>query len=308
MLDGSIRVLDFDDSIVRQKRLLSGYKTDIIDLKDVGPKARFWMKRKDRDEIERRISSSSKRSVTFLGSGDFHHVSSILINSLGEEIAVIAFDLHPDWNTLPPHLGCGSWVTETLRNGHVRKHVMLGPSFDAGTFFSLQTGNLKALRENRVEIYPYSARPSTVFFKRVPPSVSINSKRNPLFTRIYWKGLEAADLASFFLDVIKRLPTKRVYITIDKDCLKKQHALTNWREGKFSMEELLLMLRLIRENLDVAGVDITGDYSKIHVNGINKKAVSFLNHPKFFSARGLPESYVTAVNEQTNLKIMQVLV
>ena len=67
------------------------------------------------------------------------------------------------------------------------------------------------------------------------------------------------------------------------------------------------MIRLIKENLDIAGADVTGDYSRIFVEGVVKKTISRMNHPKNFSAKDLPGTHITAVNEKTNLKIAEIL-
>jgi len=42
--------------------------------------------------------------------------------------------------------------------------------------------------------------------------------------------LENKDVSELTLGLIKRLPVRKVYISIDKDCLKSDFALTNWEE------------------------------------------------------------------------------
>jgi len=308
MLNKSIRVLNFDDSLTRQQNLLSRYKTEIIDLKGLALEARLWMDKKTKNEIERRIQGSPKNSVTFIGSGDFHHISSILINEFKEPVSVIIFDFHPDLDSLPPHMACGSWVNQILKKKNIAKCILIGVSSDDISSWSLQSANLSSLKDNRVEIYPYMHEPSRVFFKRVPDNVCLEVKRKLLFSTIYWNELKGKNLREFFLSVLKRIPTKQVYISIDKDCLKKEDALTNWEEGYLSLEELLLMLKLIKENLDIAGADITGDYSRICIKNKFKKFFSRLDHPKELAVDGVPEHLVTATNEQTNLKLLELLI
>ena len=113
------------------------------------------------------------------------------------------------------------------------------------------------------------------------------------------------NLEEFFRALIKRLPTKKVYLSIDKDCLKHEFALTNWEEGKLSLDELLLMLRLIKENLEIVGLDITGDYSKISLSGRLKRIFSRLDHPKAVKADRLSGEEVTRINELTNLRLLE---
>ena len=86
MPDSSVRILNFDDSVVRQQKFLSLFNPQILDLKDTGPKARIWLDKKTKKYIQERIRASSKSSVTFLGSGDFHHITSLLVEQFDEPI------------------------------------------------------------------------------------------------------------------------------------------------------------------------------------------------------------------------------
>jgi arginase family enzyme len=308
VLNNSIRILNFDDSILQQKRLLQQFKFNIVDFKDLGPQARYFSTFKTRNIIERRIRDSEKNSLTFLGSGDFHHISEILISRFDEPMSVIMFDFHPDWDTSPPRYGCGSWVTEVLKKkNNISKFILLGVSSSDLKSFGINRGYLAPLKDNRVEIYPYAHAPSRTFLKKVPQNVSVKVKRGIFFNTIYWQELKNKDFADFFQDLLKRIPRKDVYVSIDKDCLKNGSALTNWEEGRFSLEEFLLLLKLIKENLNIVGLDITGDYSPILVRGLFKRIASYLDHPKDIKAYHLDEASITALNEETNLKILKLI-
>jgi hypothetical protein len=307
VLSDSIRILNFDDSVVKQKALLSRYKTEIADLRNLASAARLWLDRKTEEELSSRLNGFPKNSVTFLGSGDFHHVSHILLRQFREPVCVIDFDLHPDWDILPPRLACGSWVSRALENKNVLKFVLLGVSSSDISFPSIQTGNLSALKDGRLEIYPYSHEPSAVFLRGIPRNLSIRAERGFLRTLIYWSELKGRDLKDLFLGLLRCLPVKEVYLTIDKDCLKKEYAVTNWEEGMLSLDELLLMLRLLKENTDIVGADICGDYSKVSIEGKVKKFFSDLDHPKGIQAAGLSDDTITAVNEETNLRILEAI-
>jgi arginase family enzyme len=307
MLNKSVRVLNFDDSVIKQSRLISEYNPEIVDLKSVGPLARHWMSKRIGEEIKGRLHAQSANSVTFLGSGDFHHISSILINQFSEPLSVIVFDLHPDWDTLPPRRGCGSWVTQTLKNKNIEKLILIGVSSEDISSGRLQSANLASLKDNRVEIYPYAHRPSRVFLRRVPENISFRVEKHLLSSRIYWDELKGKSLKEFFMSILKRIPTKKVYISIDKDCLKSEDALTNWEEGCMLLDDLLLVLKLIKENLDIAGVDIAGDYSRVSIKNKIKSLASYFDHPRDIIPDRMSEPATTAVNERTNLKILNLL-
>lgn len=307
MPDKKIRILNFDDSVTRQKGLLSRYEAGIIDLRDLGPRARFWVNRHDRREIEKRIPARATGAVTFLGSGDFHHVAGMLISRHDEPVSVIDFDHHPDWDTVFPPLHCGSWVTQAMRGRNVLKLVMIGTSFRGLSPFSLQTGDLDSLRNDRIEIYPYSCKPGAVLFRAVPPNISLKTRRNLFFTRIYWNELRNINITEFFPRMIRRLPTKKVYVTLDKDCLSTGDALTNWDQGTMPLDALLAMLKMIKDNLDIVGMDIAGDYSPVRVDGVFKNIASRWDHPGKVRAEELPGSSIAAVNERTNLRILDLV-
>lgn len=308
MLAQHIRILDFDGSVTKQRELLLRHESEIVDMRDIGPQARFWMGSKVRARIWTRIKDSPKNSATFLGSGDFHHVSEILISQFDEPLSVIVFDNHPDWDILPIRLNCGSWVSRILKRKNIKKVVLIGPSSRDISTFIIQTANLSSLEGGRVEIYPVEHGPSVAFLKKVPKNRSIGADKRGVFTRIRWHELKDMDLANFIEDVLKRLPTEKVYISIDKDCLKKEYALTNWEEGLLTLGQLTSMLKSIEQAKEPVGLDITGDHSKIAASGILKKIASYLDHPRNIAAGRLEEEQVTAVNEETNLSILNAVI
>lgn len=52
-----------------------------------------------------------------------------------------------------------------------------------------------------------------------------------------------------------------VYISIDKDVLRKQDAVTDWSNGDMTLLQLQAVLRIIYAHERVVGVDITGECS-----------------------------------------------
>lgn len=272
-----IRILDFDSSLTCQKELLVKYPAEIIDLKDLGPQVRLWIDHPVRKELLTRIKNSQSNAITFLGSGDFHHISYLLTDNIEEDFSLIVFDAHPDMDIVPPRLGCGSWITHALKSRNIKKCILVGISL-AGIFTSATPGDFDLIDKDRLELYPYSAR----------------KKSGLILDKFNWQRLKGNDLKVFFSKVLKRIPTRKVYVSIDKDCLRSEFALTNWEEGELSLDELLLMLGLIKDSLDIIGMDITGDYS----------SSSGASRAKTFSAKGMPEDLILSVNQSTNLAIL----
>jgi len=304
MLDKRIRVLNFDNSIIAQPKLLSRYPAEIIDFTSLASSARLYISSALRKKIPDFLTPGGKKYPTFLGSGDFHHISEILVSQIDEPACLIVFDFHPDWDILPPRFACGSWVTRALKNKNISKCLLIGAGSDDLSSPALQTANLAVLADNRLEIYPYRHKPSSVYFRRVAQNRSITTQKGIFSNKIIWHQLEKEDLTVFTLGLIKGLPTRKVYISIDKDCLKKDFALTNWEEGFLRLEQLLIMLKLMRENLDIIGLDVAGDYSAPVILNKIKAFILSLDHPKGFTAKNYPADLISSVNEQTSLAIL----
>jgi arginase family enzyme len=303
----SIRILNFDDSLTRQLNLIERFKPQILDFKYIGPSARLWLNKEDARKISSQLSGKPKDTITFLGSGDFHHISGLLIEQFSDPLSVILFDNHPDWDILPPHLGCGSWVSYILRKPNIKEVVIFGPFSDDLSTFRIQTANLDSLKAGRVRVYPYSHQPTRVFFKNNLKNDCMEVKKGLFSEIIYWQELKGKELRQFIPSVLSGLATKKVYVSIDKDCLKAEYALTNWEEGGFGLEELSAILGWIKNNLDIAAVDIAGEYSRPKIKGLLKNICSRIDHPRDFSAKDKSREFIYDTNERTNIQLLETL-
>ena len=198
----SVRILNFDNSVTRQKNLIDRFNPSIIDLTDLGPKCRLYSDEKTAELVSSKLDYNSRSAITFLGSGDFHHITSLLASNFSEDVSLISFDHHPDWDTLPPRMGCGSWVTRVLRHNNFKKVILMGVSSDDISPSLSQTGNINSLKDNRTEIYPYHHKPTKVFLKRVHKNISINIRRDLFYDEIRWQEIKGKNIAEFFLQVL----------------------------------------------------------------------------------------------------------
>jgi arginase family enzyme len=308
LLNNQVRILNFDNSVTRQNDFIARFHPAIIELQKIAPAARLWLNKTTEKEIKSALAPELKNAVTFLGSGDFHHITSLLIEQFTEPVSVIVFDHHPDWDTLPPKTGCGSWVSRILKKPNVQQVILFGISSGDISTFNIQTGNLAALKDSRLEIYPYAHVATRVFLRQVPENRSLGLKKKIFHSNIYWQELQSKqDLAKFSRQSVANLETKQVYVSIDKDCLKSEYALTNWEEGFLELEELLTILKVIKEDTDIVGLDITGDYSEINIKSKIKSFCSRLDHPKNFSAKDKSPALIDSINAQTNIRMLELL-
>lgn len=288
MLSDHIRILNFDDSVIRQSEFLEQFATATVDLTHIGPAARLWADRAQIDSIRGSLDPARRNWPTFLGSGDYHFVSSLLLEQFEEPLALIVFDHHPDWDRLPPRYGCGAWINRVLEQRAVHQIVLVGNGSKDLTFPSIVTGNWRSVRAKRVVMLPFEAP-----VRQIWP-----------FGGIPWHELRA-DPHAVFSAMVDRLPSRRVYVSIDKDCLNGSYALTNWEEGRLTLDLLVSLLRTLKQKCEIVGLDITGEYSPVTMPSRWKSWCSALDHPKAFSARGRPMGEITKINGDTNRRIIE---
>lgn len=71
-----------------------------------------------------------------------------------------------------------------------------------------------------------------------------------------------------------------VYVTIDLDCLRAENALTNWENGRFTVDDLEWALGKLREGARIIGGDICGAYSSPKYARWTQEFASNWDHPK----------------------------
>ncbi|MBF0489585.1 MAG: arginase family protein [Candidatus Omnitrophica bacterium] len=307
MLSPTIRILNFDNSLLEQKNLLKKLTPKIADFTRFGLDSRIWLNQKLADTIYQSLDPTLKHCPTFLGSGDYHHLSGLLIQQFKEPLTVIVFDHHPDWDILPPRLACASWVTYILKRPNIKKVILIGISSEDISTRIINTGNLKAFEQDRLEIYPYHHRPTHVFFRKVPANHSNTIEGTPPFSIIHWRELIKDNITKALEEIICRITTEHVYISIDKDCLKSPYAKTNWEEGCLELSDLLLMLQIIKGRCEIVGFDVTGEFSIPVLMDVIKKTYMSLDRHKEYTAKNHTKEDITMTNEKTNLEIIRTL-
>ncbi|AZT91207.1 hypothetical protein ELD05_11515 [Caldicellulosiruptor changbaiensis] len=102
-------VLMFDNYYSFQPRLKSLCKT--IDLSNISS-TRYMCSTNTLEMISDKIKNI-KNSLCFLGSGDFHHFTLLLLKNISQKISLIVFDKHVDYsNFFEGFVSCGSWLKD----------------------------------------------------------------------------------------------------------------------------------------------------------------------------------------------------
>ena len=213
--------------------------------------------------IERFYEFIKERTAPFtlFGSGDYHHLSALWLRQVEEPVTVVSFDNHPDWDIRPPRWCCGTWINRALELPMVRRAAIWG----CGNFELNWPGNLfvsrKALREQRLEVWPW--------LERLKPS---GRKR--------WAGVTRENWREKFTSFAQGLAGESLYVTVDLDCLDRSEATTNWENGLFTVEDVRWALEELRAQANIVGGDLCGAYSKAVYARWKQRIEATIDHPK----------------------------
>lgn len=219
-----ITFLNFDQTLLEQKTLQK-IPHHWLDLSDI-PQTNGYCEQSAYDEIERRMKEQKIGPLVFIGNGNYHYVTAILLNQLKEPFSLVLFDHHSDMmDNDVPLLSCGSWVNHVLNtNPFLRKVLIIGVNETDYSSFSANhtTNKVFMIREQK--------------FSETPLSQIIHE------TRMFLNG------------------EKKIYISIDKDVLYKTESVTNWDQGSMSLVQLLFMLGQLASHFEICGMDVCGEY------------------------------------------------
>lgn len=290
--------LHLDGSLDAQSNLLAMGGFRRLSAHDLGPALRLWSRPPALTALAERLRqhvSSETPDLVFAGSGDFHHVTPMLVEraveSRGSEgVTVVHFDNHPDWVRFSNGLHCGSWVGRAARAPGVARLITVGVCSHDLVMPASQGADLDLITEARVEIYPF----------RVQTGGGSLRLRDLSFPT-----MESLGEAAFTSLLTSRIETKDIYVTIDKDVLHSQDALTNWDQGQIGLGYLERLVRAVCDGRRLIGADVVGDWSRpIYgpgaLSGLLKRGEALMDQP----LRRQPLDLIRLVNETTNLRLL----
>src|SRR5205807_7797611 len=220
-------ILDFDGSVAP----LDG--ADSVPLQERQELIRFGCRKRELDALARDLEPilESQPPLVFLGSGDFHHVSYMLVERLRRPIQVVVFDNHPDNMRYPFGIHCGSWVGHVARLPFVaRVHVLGIASSDVEGAHVIEN-HLAPLRSGKVVYWCVRRNLRALGRFGVRHSHSFAS---------------VSEMLDRFSAAIAPEP---VYLSIDKDVLARDVVETNWDQGVMTLEEIESAIGLVRGRL-----------------------------------------------------------
>jgi arginase family enzyme len=208
------------------------------------------------NNIHRLIKENiSTFTVSFFGSGDFHHFTLFMLQHLKNPFYLVMFDNHYDVGSFKfKHKAnldydMGSWMYSALWFKHCKGVLLVGPDNDGWLLRKIQS--IKYLKEN-FNLHVVEA-----------------DDKDPVFT---------------YSEYIKSIPSGcDIYITIDKDVLAAQEVATDWGNGLLTINNMFIMLSMLIQKFgkQIIGVDVCGDprkvdnYSKQRLDRIREQDLDF---------------------------------
>lgn len=171
--------------------------------------------------LKKRMDSYSPHGIHFIDSGNYHYITKFWTDKIKEPFSLILFDHHPDMqpSLFENLISCGCWVKDLLDSNCCVKKICI-------------IGASEKLMKNVPAVY-YG---KLIFFGE------------------HYMDYEKEWSTFYHLNI-----DTPVYISIDKDVLNKESAVTNWDQGSMSLDELEKLLFLILKNKNIIGIDICGE-------------------------------------------------
>jgi len=239
MLNSGISLLNFDDTLKKQP-LLRGYPVEWIDFSDLSG-CHGYCSAEALRIIQERLRARKYRHVTLIGNGNYHYVTYVLLSEIRQPFSLILFDHHTDLAQCGelPFLSCGSWVSIALRTlPQLNRVVIIGAEALSG--LSPATG--------------------------IPENVTVISEQE----------VSRLNTVQVVRAICSVLPDQPVYISVDKDVLDRDHAVTNWDQGSMSLQQLLDVIRELVRIRQLAGLDVCGELPLTPVDYLSDERVRYL--------------------------------
>lgn len=174
--------------------------------------------------LRKEIRELPAEGIHFLDSGNYHYMSLFWLEKIDRPFRLVLFDNHTDMQ-LPAFgglLSCGGWAAEALETVPALKEVILvGPDEEA---FSQTDAKLR--------------------------------EKVRFLSGEKLAGLSKEEITGFFSEIPGDLP---LYLSVDKDVLCLEDAVTAWSQGDMKLTELTEYLGLLFENQNILGMDVCGE-------------------------------------------------
>jgi arginase family enzyme len=293
------RIIDLDGSVRHQPALLNQFQPAVHDLRSWGKHLRLACAEEAFAHFETALAAAlgshydDEPALSFLGSGDFHHITLALLHRIAQPFNLLVVDNHPDWMGGIPWLHCGTWLRHALELGQVRTVFHVGGDVDFDNRYRL-LAPWQALRRGKVQVISSVRRFERGGWEELAfPSLRPEPETAATAARV-------EQLLEPFQGELARWP---LYVSLDKDVMTARHATVNWDSGHLTLTEVERVLRGFIQAAGgrLVGMDIVGDWSPVRVSGVLRRLLHWTEHPWLHVVPAL----AAGCNQRTNETLLR---
>src|SRR5699024_3588906 len=232
IVEGSITLWNFD-GVYKKQSFYRQKDYDWLELESV-PSTNLLCEKDTLRDLANALVKRRSNCIHYLGSGNYHYVSYILQSRINKPYTLILFDHHTDSLPSPSEslISCGSWVLDSLKNLPMLKKVLI-----------------IGVAEEALRHIPASIRHKVVIYTE--------------------KSLQQ-HLPTIIHSMLNNIPTDSIYISIDKDVLDPEDALTSWDHGTLRLKQMMKMIKALFQHENINGIDVCGEYPVNPANDYRK--------------------------------------
>lgn len=224
-----------------------------------------------------------------IGSGDFHHITYLLLDRLPKDkrYHLVILDNHPDNMLFPFGIHCGSWVYHAAKLPHISHVTVAGITSRDVHGFHLLENRWSPIVKGKIT-YLCGA-----------PFEGLSTVAKSMFPDAFRENAVTPELANTILSI----DPNPIYLSIDKDVLSKDEITTNWDQGLMTKDCLLSIVKDLKER--VIAADLTGEISFYYYRSYWKRFLSKLDGQGEIQRSDLPR--FQKEHQMLNEKIAQIL-
>lgn len=272
-----VRLIDLDDNGASHAESLAPYRPTRLDLRAWGPHLRLACSLGQFRRFELDLAclvgtaADARPIVTLYGSGDFHHTTLALLRRQTAPFNLLLLDKHPDWVRGVPFLHCGTWLAHALRLPLLKRVYHAGGDLDFDNFYRW-AAPWSELRSGRLTVFPAVRAFTRGAWSEVRPA--------PLRTRLD-TALDALHLGELLRPHRSELAARPLYVSLDKDVMRRDDAVVNWDSGYLSLAEVGAVVGAFLDAAQgrLAGMDVLGDWSPVRLRGSLRRLLHRMEHP-----------------------------
>lgn len=214
-----------------------------------------------------------EHGCVFIGSGDYHHVSALLLSRMSAAHApvdLVVCDNHPDNMRYPFGIHCGSWVYHASRMAQIRHIHVIGICSGDITLRHAWENRLGPLLDKKLTYWSVGASAAWL------TALGLASQHR--------RFASADELVRAFLPCLAA--SGSIYLSVDKDVFSPQTVTTNWDQGVFNEGHAERLIAACTGKL--IGADVCGDMSEYRYRNWCKKMLSRMDGQKHIDPALLP--------------------